>query len=68
MTGDYGLCMLIDGVVKQFPTAIVHLNIPYFTGKVKALCVDHPVEVIIGNVQGAMNLGIKNDDNKIVVV
>ena len=67
MTGDYELCMLIDGVVKRFPTAIVHLDTPYFTGEVKALCIDHPVEeVIVGNVQGVTNLVIKNGDNKII--
>ena len=29
MTGTHELCMLIDGVVKRFPTAIVKINTPY---------------------------------------
>jgi len=54
MTGKYELCMLIDGVVKRFPTAIVKINTPYYKGTVKALCLENPVqELIVGNVSGA---------------
>ena len=42
MTGSYELCMLIDGVVKRYPTAIVDLDTPYYTGMVKVLCMDTP--------------------------
>jgi len=57
MTGNYELCMLIDGVVKRFPTAIVKINTPYYKGTVKALCMENPVqEVIVGNVSGATGL------------
>jgi len=46
--------MLIDGVVKRFPTAIVKINMPYYKGMVKALCMENPVqELIVGNVSGA---------------
>ena len=31
MTGNHELCMLIDGVVKRFPTAFVRINTPYYT-------------------------------------
>ena len=54
MTGNYELCMLIDGVVKRFPTAIVKINTPYYKGTVKALCMENPVqELIVGNISGA---------------
>jgi len=54
MTGNYELCMLVDGVVKRFPTAIVKINTPYYKGILKALCMENPVqELIVGNVSGA---------------
>jgi len=54
MTGNHELCMLIDGVVKRFPTAIVKIDTPYYKGTVKALCMENPVqELIVGNVSGA---------------
>ena len=31
MTGSYELCMLIDGIVKRYPTAMVELDTPYFS-------------------------------------
>jgi len=40
MTGSYELYMLIDGVVKRYPTAMVELDTPYFIGKTKVLCVE----------------------------
>ena len=55
MTGNHELCMLIDGVVKRFPTAFVRINTPYYKGTVKALCMENPVqELIVGNVPGAV--------------
>jgi len=54
MTGSYELCMLIDGVVKRYPPAIVDLDTPYYTGMVKVLCMDTPVQdIIVGNIPGA---------------
>ena len=54
MTGSYELCRLIDGVVKHYPTAMVELDIPYFIGKTKVLCMDDPVQdIVIGNIPGA---------------
>ena len=32
MTGSYEFCMLIDGLVKRYPTAVVELATPYYTG------------------------------------
>jgi len=40
MTGSYELCMLIDGVVKRYPTAVVELDTPYYTGTAKVLCME----------------------------
>jgi len=55
MTGTHELCMLIDGVVKRYPTAVVELKTPYYTGKAKVLCMENPVqEIIIGNIPGAL--------------
>jgi len=46
--------MLIDGVVKRYPPAIVDLDTPYYTGMVKVLCMDTPVQdIIVGNIPGA---------------
>ena len=57
MTGSHELCMLIDGVVKRFPTAIVHTDTPFYVGETKVLCMEDPVqEVIIGNISGALGL------------
>jgi len=54
MTGSYELCRLIDGIVKRYPTAMVELDTPYFTGRTKVLCMDSPVQdIIIGNIPGA---------------
>jgi len=59
MTGNHQLCMLIDGVVKRFPTAIVKLDPPYYKGTVKALCMENPVqELIVGNVSGAKGVEV----------
>ena len=44
MTASYELCMLIDGVVKRYSTAIVDLDTPYYTGMVNVLCMDTPVQ------------------------
>jgi len=55
MTGLHELCMLIDGVVKRYPTAVVELKTPYYTGTAKVLCMDCPVQdIIIGNIPGAL--------------
>ena len=45
MTGSYELCMLIDGVVKRYPTAIVELDTPYYRGTTKVLCIEHPCRI-----------------------
>jgi len=46
--------MLIDGIVKRYPTAMVELDTPFFIGKTKVLGMDNPVQdIIIGNIPGA---------------
>jgi len=37
MTGSCELCMLNNGVVKQFPTATVDIDTPFYKGYAKAL-------------------------------
>ena len=54
LTGKQEACVLIDGVVKYYPTAIIDLDTPFFKGKTKALCMKNPLhDVIIGNITGA---------------
>ena len=69
MTGSYELCMLIDGVVKQFPTATVEIDTPFYKGHAKALSMDNPVqEVIIGNIPGALGLRQYSSDSTVGMV
>jgi len=69
MTGSYELCMLIDGVVKQFPTATVEIDMPFYKGHVKALCMDHPVqELIIGDILATFGLSQHRGERTEVVV
>jgi len=52
MPGNHELCMLID--CEKVPMAVVKINTPYYTGTVKALCMENPVqELIIENMSGA---------------
>ena len=62
MTGTYELCMLIDGVVKRYPTAVVELKTTYYTGTAKMLCMESPVQdIIIGNIPGALGAEIQQN-------
>ena len=55
MTGKHKQCILIDGTVRWYPTARVHVDCPFFSGCVEALCMKSPVfDVILGNVQNAL--------------
>ena len=54
LTGEQRGCVLIDGTVRKFPVARIHMNTPYYTGNVVALCMENPVyDLILGNIQGA---------------
>jgi len=63
LTGKKTLCTLIDGSVKQFPTANVVIEGEYFTGQIEALVMENPVKpVIIGRVNGLIYQLRKNKD------
>ena len=54
MTGRSRQCVLIDGTVRRYPTAIVHIHTPFYNGDVEALCMESPVfDLIVGNVENA---------------
>src|ERR1700733_1268182 len=54
LTGEYTTCVLIDGTVRRVPIAVIDLATPYFTGKVRALCMKKPLyDVVVGNIPGA---------------
>ena len=46
-TGQKEACVLIDGVVKYYPTAAVELDTPFYQGKAKALCMENPLYDVI---------------------
>ena len=53
-TGETQMCLLIDGTIRKVPVAEIQVCSPYFTGKVRALCMDNPLyDLIIGNIPGA---------------
>jgi len=59
MTGGTETCILIDGTVRRTPVAEIEIETPYYTGKVKAVCMHNPLyDVIIGNVPG-----VSDEDN-----
>ena len=59
MTGGTETCILIDGTVRRTPVAEIEIEKPYYTGKVKAVCMDNPqYHVIIENVPG-----VSDEDN-----
>lgn len=46
-------CVLIDGTVRRVPVAELEVEKPYYTGKVKAVCMRNPLyDLIIGNATG----------------
>ena len=52
-TGRYGLMQMVDNTVRRVPMATVHIESPYLTGEVSALCPPDAVyDVIVGNVPG----------------
>jgi hypothetical protein len=61
LTGKYRHCVLIDGTVRKPPEAIIDVDSPYYTGRVRALCFKDPVyDVILGNIEGVRDA--KNPD------
>jgi len=53
LTGESRMCILIDGTVRKTPVANIHVQTPYLSGTVKAICMKQPIyDLIIGNVEG----------------
>jgi len=48
--------MLTDGVVKQFHIATVEIDTPFYKCHAEAVCVDNPVQEVIGNIPGALTV------------
>jgi hypothetical protein len=56
MTDKVSSCILIDGTERHFPVATLHVNTPYYTGKVDAMVMENPVyDMILGNIPGIRN-------------
>ncbi|KAK3873792.1 hypothetical protein Pcinc_021217 [Petrolisthes cinctipes] len=56
-TGRNCSVRLANCVVERYPLAQVHIECPYFTGTVNAVCMEEPIyDVLIGNVPGALPL------------
>jgi len=44
---------MIDGTAKRYPTALVDVQTPYFTGTTEVVCMENPLyDLTIGNVPG----------------
>ena len=57
LTGEKEMCVLIDGTVRHFPVARIHVETPFFSGSTTALCMNDPVyDLIIGNIEGVAQL------------
>ena len=53
---EYTTLILADGTVKIFQRAMVDVSTPYFSGRLKALCMRTPVyDLVIGIITGARN-------------
>ncbi|XP_072164343.1 uncharacterized protein [Diadema setosum] len=53
LTEEVRTCVLIDGTVREFQVAKVHVDTPYYEGKLEVLCVTNPIyDLILGNVPG----------------
>jgi len=44
LTGTEEKCILIDGTTRQTPVAKIEVKTPYFTGTVRAVCMEDPIE------------------------
>ena len=46
-------CVLIDGTIRRTPLAHIHIDTPYYTGEVEAVCMKNSLyELIVGNMEG----------------
>jgi len=61
--------MLIDGMIKQLPTATVDIDMSFYEGRAKVICMDNLVqEVMIGNIPGVIGLRQHSNDGTKVMV
>ncbi|XP_042147391.1 uncharacterized protein LOC120844553 [Ixodes scapularis] len=53
-TGTSTGVILVDGTMRDMPEAIINIDTPYYTGEVRAKCVEEPLyDLILGNIPGA---------------
>ena len=65
LAGRFRYIKTIDSKVQRVPTAIVHIDCPYFQGEVKAQVLQEPLfDVLVGNIEGARNPFSPNPDWK----
>ncbi|XP_064470265.1 uncharacterized protein LOC135385018 [Ornithodoros turicata] len=56
LTGVVHPVFLIDHTVRMLPEAEIFVTTPYFTGRVKARCMENPIyDLVLGNVEGVRN-------------
>ncbi len=41
------MAVLIDGTVRRFPIAAIHVDVAYYTGDVEAMCMERPIYDLI---------------------
>ncbi len=52
LKGKECMAVLIDGTVRRFPIAVIHVDTPYYTGDVEPMCMERTIyDLIIGNIQ-----------------
>jgi len=44
MIRSYDWCVLVDGTMKRYPTAVVELDTPYYSGIANVLCMETPIQ------------------------
>jgi len=47
MTGGTETCILIDGTVRRTPVAEIEIETRYYSGRVKAVCMENPLYDVI---------------------
>ncbi|XP_041375943.1 uncharacterized protein LOC121388603 [Gigantopelta aegis] len=67
LTGEVQICMLADGSKVEAPIAKVQIDTPYYTGEVKAWCLEHPLyDLILGNIKNVREPNHPNPDWKLI--
>ena len=60
-TGRYQKCVLLDGTVREIPTAIIWIDTPFLVGTFQAIVMETPLyDLIVGNVKGASDSNSPN--------